>query len=221
MENVETLEGLNVNAIDIGVIIIVLISAVLAYARGFIHEVLSIAGWLGAVLATLYFYPYVQPYARQYIPIELAADLAAGAAIFVLALVFLSITARSISSRVKDSALNMLDRSLGFLFGLARGVLVVCVLYLGVKFLIPEDEQPEWITSARTMPLITRGAEMVVQLLPENTDLDLEFPVIDKNLAAQEILKLVVPATKSDEKDNSGGYNNEERQGMENLIESQ
>ena len=217
----ENLEALPVNAIDIGVIIIILVSAVLAYARGFVHEVLSVGGWLGAILATIFFYPHVQPYARDYIPVELAADLSAGAAIFVITLVILSVTARSISSRVKDSALNMLDRSLGFLFGIARGALVVCVLYLGVEFLIPQKEQPEWITSARTMPLITRGAEMIVQLLPEDTDIDIDLPELNKNEAAQEILKLVMPKPEAESNNESDGYNEDERQNMERLIESQ
>ncbi len=219
----ENLESLPINAIDIGVIIIILISAVLAYARGFIHEVLSIGGWLGAALATVFFYPYVQPYAREHIPVELAADLATGAAIFVITLVVLSITTRAISSRVKDSALNVLDRSLGFLFGIARGALVVCVLYLGLVFLIPEKEQPEWITSARTMPLIIRGSGMVVQLIPDNTDLDLdiEIPEIDKNQAAQDLLKLVAPKTEANVDGDVDGYSTEQRDDMERLIESQ
>ena len=218
----ENLESLPVNVIDIGVIIIILVSAVLAYARGFVHEVLSVGGWLGAFLATIFFYPYVPPYAREYIPVELAADLAAGAAIFVITLVILSLTARAISARVKDSALNMLDRSLGFLFGIARGALVVCVLYLGVEFLIPQDEQPEWITSARTMPLITRGSAMIVELLPEDTDIDLELPEINKEELTQEIFKkMVAPEPEAETKNETDGYNEDEREKMERLIESQ
>lgn len=221
MESLESLESLPINAIDIGVIIIILISSVLAYARGFIHESLSIGGWLGAFLATTHFYPIAKPYAREMIPVELAADLSAGAAIFVITLVILSLLARAISARVKDSALNILDRSLGFLFGMARGALVICVLYLGVAFLIPEEEQPEWITSARTMPLITQGSAMIVELFPSDTGFDIELPTIDKNEAAQDILKLVIPKPVQQEDDDSGGYSKDERHGLERLFESQ
>ena len=53
-----------VNALDIGVGILLLISAVFAYLRGLVQEVLSIAGWIGAIFATVYGFPYAQPFAR-------------------------------------------------------------------------------------------------------------------------------------------------------------
>ncbi len=217
----ENLEGLPINVIDIGVILIILISAVLAYARGFIHEILSVAGWLGAFFATIFFYPYVEPYALEMIPVELAAKLTAGAVIFIVTLVVLSLTTHAISSRIKDSSLNVLDRSLGFLFGVARGALVVCVLYLGLAFLIPEEEQPEWITTARTIPLITHGADMIVRLLPEDTGFDMELPGFNQTGSTIDLLKLVSPKPESGIELEPGGYNKDERQEMERLITNQ
>ncbi len=213
----ESLEGLPINIIDIGVVLVLLISGVLAYARGLVHEVLSIGGWIGAVLATIFFYPVIQPLARQFIPIDLAADLSAGVVIFIVTLVVLSLATRALSSRVKDSALNVLDRSLGFLFGLARGALLVCVAYLGLEFLVPKSDQPEWITSARTMPVIVEGAAALIDIIPDDTNIKL--PNIDTNSATQDLIKLVTPSLSSDQTP-SDGYSDTERQEMERLIET-
>jgi len=215
---VDSLDGLPINIIDLGVVLVLLISGVLAYARGLVHEVLSIGGWIGATLATIFFYPVIQPFARQFIPIELAADLSAGVVIFIVTLVILSLATRALSSRVKESALNVLDRSLGFLFGLARGALLVCVAYMGLEFLAPKSEQPEWITAAKTMPIIVEGAAALVAVIPEGTNIDL--PKFDKDSATQGIIKLVAPTPSSDQKTPSDGYSDTERQEMERLIET-
>jgi membrane protein required for colicin V production len=215
---VENLEGLPINAIDLGVAFVLLISGVLAYVRGLVHEVLSVAAWIGAIFATIFFYPAVQPYTRELIPIDLVADLSTGVVMFVLTLVILSLATRAISSRVKDSALNVLDRSLGFLFGLARGALVVCVAYMGFEALVPEDEQPEWVTAARTMPLVRRGAAELYALLPEDTNI--ELPSLQPDETTMDILKLIAPETTAPEEPSSDGYSNDERDNIEKLIES-
>lgn len=157
-----------VNILDIGIAVLLLISAVLAYARGLVHEVLSIAGWIGAIFATFYGFPFLRPYARQTTSVELVADFGAGIIIFVVSLVILSLLTRGISKKVKDSALNAVDRSLGFLFGLLRGALIVCIAYIGLGMFYPQDDQPEWITEARSMELVEPGAALLVTLIPEN-----------------------------------------------------
>lgn len=157
-----------VNILDIGIAVLVLISAVLAYARGLVHEVLSIAGWIGAIFATFYGFPLLRPYARQLTTIDIVADFGAGIVIFVLSLVILSVLTRRISKKVKDSALNAVDRSLGFLFGLLRGALIVCIAYIGLGMFYPQDDQPQWISEARSMELIGPGAALLVTLIPEN-----------------------------------------------------
>ena len=110
----EKLNDLPINLFDAGVLIVLLGSAIFAYARGFVHEVFSIVGWIGAIAATFYGFPFAQPYARQFIETEILADLTSGTLIFLFALVVLSTMTRSISSKVKDSALNALDRALDF-----------------------------------------------------------------------------------------------------------
>ena len=100
----EEISNLPVNVFAIGVIAVLIISALFAYARGFVHEVFAVVGWIGAIFTTFYGFPHVIPYGRQLIPIELVADVATGLIIFIFTLVFLSLMTRSISRRVQKSA---------------------------------------------------------------------------------------------------------------------
>lgn len=220
------MDKLPVNPADIIVIGVLLISALLAYARGFVHEVLAVAGWIGAIFATIYGYPYAKPYARSLIPMELIADLAAGVAIFVATLVILSFVTHGVSKMVKASALNFLDRSLGLLFGLARGAVLVCVAYLGLAWLMPPAEQPEWIRTARSMPLIEQGAATLKALIPEDTARSGAKAAgsardkAEKVLETQKVFRdMLTVEPKAKDSGGAEGYNRGERREMERLIE--
>ena len=80
--------------LDMALVAVVLISAVLAYFRGRVHEVLSVAGWIGAISATIYGFPYLRPLARQWTEIEIVADFGAGIVLFGVSLIILSIITR-------------------------------------------------------------------------------------------------------------------------------
>ena len=67
-----------INGLDIGIGVLLLISAALAYARGLVQEVLSVAGWIGATFATVYGFPYLKPFARQLTDLDIVADFGAG-----------------------------------------------------------------------------------------------------------------------------------------------
>ncbi|HTZ79976.1 MAG TPA: CvpA family protein [Stellaceae bacterium] len=154
------------NPFDIIVIAIVVLSGLFAFARGFVKEALSVAAWLGAAVATLYALPYAQPLAERLLPKGMIADVTAGVVIFVIVLIVLSLLTSAISRRVKESSLSALDRSLGLIFGLARGAVLACLLYLGVTWALPEQSRPQWIQQARTLPLLSSGADVLRSLVP-------------------------------------------------------
>lgn len=153
---------------DLIIIAILALSALLAFMRGFVREVLSIGAWVGAALATIYGFPLAQPYARKYIEVALFADIAAGVTIFVLALIILTILSHALSKNVRDSALGAVDRSLGLLFGLVRGAVLVCLAYLVMAWAIPQEDRPVWIAQSRTLPLVQQGADLLLRILPES-----------------------------------------------------
>ena len=224
----DNINDLPINVFDAGVILILLISAFLAYMRGFVHEILSVGGWIGAIFTTFYSFPYAKLYARELIKIELGADLAAGLLIFVLSLVVFSFITRAISKRVQGSMLNVLDRALGFLFGLARGAIVVCILYIGFSVVLPKEEQPPIIVGAKSMELINPGADLLRVILPKNTSSKAMSGVASKAKEKTEAIfgakkvmdNLISPKPKSGITKDTGAYGLKERLDMERLIDS-
>lgn len=220
-----------VNALDIGVGVLLLLSAVFAYMRGLAQEVLSIAGWIGAIFATVYGFPIAQPFARQLTTVNILADFATGIIIFVVSLVLLSLLTRRISKKVKDSALGAIDRSLGFLFGLARGALIAVVGYVGLGMVYPEDQQPKWVHEARSIKLIAPGAVALAALIPENLgaitgtggkDADKKDAKKGKKTAGNRKVtqELVMPQPKSGNTEDPDGYGGKELQQMDRLHDN-
>ena len=217
--------------IDILVIGILLISGAFAYARGFVHEVLSIAAWIGAVFATLYGTPVLEHFTLQFIEDPFIASLVTYIVVFILALTILSITTRRISRSVKESALGPLDRALGFLFGLLRGAVIVALVWIGYAWMTPPDEQPEWIYEARTIPLIIQGADMLKALAPPTEETDPNAPAkppSDKTKTTtpqkdqnQSLLDKAINASpKAPAGSKADGYGKKERSEMDRLFET-
>lgn len=154
--------------LDILLAAIMLISGFLAMLRGLTREVLSILSWAVAALATLYFFPKYQAQARVYIEPALLADAVLAGSIFLVVLIIVSLITVRISDGVLDSRIGALDRTLGFVFGLARGLVLVVIAYLFFTWLVPEDTQPEWIKNARSLPILKQTGAGIVSLLPED-----------------------------------------------------
>lgn len=213
-----------INGLDLAVAALLLVSAGFAYFRGFVHEILSITGWIGAAAAAVYGFPYAKPYFRQMIDNPLFADIAAGAALFLAALVFLSLLARALSHRVKTSALGALDRALGFLFGLARGALVAVLAFMVFMLAVPPKDRPDWVMKARTVPLMGVGAHYLISMLPPATAERLGLGAVKPGAGAREpepsVRDLLQPRPKAPDRPTPQGYGEKERQDMQRLIDS-
>jgi membrane protein required for colicin V production len=154
--------------LDLAVLGIVLVSALLSMMRGFSREVLAIASWAAAAAAAYYFYPLVVPYLTPYIHKEVFAQAAAAAIVFFATLIVVSLFTVRLSDAILDSKIGALDRSLGFVFGVARGFLLAVVAFAIFNWLVSEKQQPEWVKNARTRPILTETADRIVALLPED-----------------------------------------------------
>ena len=152
--------------LDLAVLGIVLVSALLSMMRGFTREVLAIASWAAAAAAAYYFYPLVMPYLTPYIHKEVIAQAAAAAIVFFLTLIVVSLFTVRLSDAILDSKIGALDRSLGFVFGVARGFLLAVVAFAIFNWLVSEKQQPEWVKNARTRPVLTETADRIVAMLP-------------------------------------------------------
>ena len=219
------MEQLPLNPIDLGVIAILLLSAGLAFVRGFVLELLGLGSWAGAAFAALYGFESGRQISRQYISIEPVADIAAAAIIFLVVLVVLTILSRMLANRLNDGALGPLNRSLGFLFGLLRGAVIVSLAWIALTRLIPEENYPNWIVEAKAKPLMDRGAEILWLLAPEGMRSETEEAARDLSITADQALeagRLLNRSSSGNEGDPSGlGYDEKERDALEQLIERQ
>jgi len=134
--------------------------------RGFTREVLAIASWAAAAAAAYYFYPMAMPYLTPYIHKEVIAQAAAAALVFFVTLIVVSLFTVRLSDVILDSRIGALDRSLGFVFGVARGFLLAVVAFAIFNWLVSEKQQPEWVKNARTRPVLTETANRIVAILP-------------------------------------------------------
>ena len=216
------IDGLPVNVTDLAIVLVIVISGVFALIRGFVHEVLAVGSWLGAAVATLFAFPFAQPLTRQYIAIPLVADIVTGVVIFLLVLVLLSILTHWIAGRVQKSSLGALDRSLGLLFGLFRGALIVCAAWIAFIYLVPRPEDhPRWITEARSLPLVRQGAIMLVSVVPAAL-LPRDFPPVEEAPSdeTQSFDSLLRPQPKGTASGDASGYKDAERKELQRLMES-
>ena len=178
------MENWPINPVDLIVILLILLSAVLALARGFVREFMSLVTWSGAAAASVFAFPHLQAFWRAQIEADLFADAANFAATFVGAMIVLPIISHLISQLVRGRVLGSIDRSIGFIFGAMRGALIVCLVYLVFGWFIPPDKMPDWAKEARTTPLLASGAEALKAYIPEA-----QFKMGEQKMGADEIKK--------------------------------
>ena len=155
------------NALDIAVVGVIALSALFAFARGLVREALSIAAWVGAALITLYGFNHVYALVVRFVTTPLLADLVAGAGLFLIGLIVLTILTGYLARFVHSSSLSPIDRTLGLIFGLARGAVLVSFAYLALDVSLPANDRPGWIRVAKSEPFLAQGADMLRNLLPE------------------------------------------------------
>jgi membrane protein required for colicin V production len=156
-----------VNWVDIIIIMAVLLSALLAFMRGLVREVLGIGAWVGAGFFAVWAFPYVRDRAHKFIHQPDLADSAGFGAVFVIGLMVLSLVSSFVGGTVRASILGGLDRTLGTVFGVLRGAATVAFVYIVAGMAVPMDHWPEPVQQARTLPYVWQGAELLVSLLPE------------------------------------------------------
>ena len=159
-----------ITLLDLILLVVMLISALLAMVRGFMREVLSIASWAAAAILTLYAYPKLKPIVLQYFSNEIVASAICIGGVFLGTLLIVSIVTIKISDTILDSRVGALDRTLGFLFGLARGLVIVVVAFLFFAWLVPDRSQPEWVKNAKSRVVLQGTGQWLMSMLPEDPE---------------------------------------------------
>jgi membrane protein required for colicin V production len=161
-----------VTILDLVVIGVILISALLAAVRGLTREVLAIASWVAAAAVAWIFHPQLLPVAKQYIPNDTIALIAAIAALFLGTLIVVSLVTARVSDFVLDSRIGALDRTLGFVFGAGRGLLLAVIGYLFFAALMGDKNLPVWARDARAKPMLEETGRSLIAMLPHDVNAD-------------------------------------------------
>jgi membrane protein required for colicin V production len=159
-----------ITLLDFILIGVMLVSALLAMIRGFMREILSIAAWVIAAVATLYAYSRLLPYAKSYFNNDIIAAGAVIGGTFLGTLLIVSIITVRFSDMVLDSRVGALDRTLGFLFGLGRGLVIVVVAFLFFAWLVPDRSQPEWVKNAKSRVVLQGTGQWLMSMLPDDPE---------------------------------------------------
>jgi membrane protein required for colicin V production len=216
------LSHVSANLVDFAVLGVLLISALIALSRGLVHEVLSIGAWVAAVLVAIWGFPYGKDFTRQYIKLPILADGVTATVLFLVTLIVCAALSHALARNVRSSTFGALDRSLGLLFGLARGAVLICFAYLLYTWAIPnEADQPDIIKSARSRPLVASGADMLKSLLPKNAFDKGAAAASDarKQLTDQLLQNNGQPAPKPAAPKDDPGYNANQRKDLDRLIQ--
>lgn len=175
--------------VDIAVLGILALSAVLAFTRGLVREVLGIGAWVGAIVIAVKALPHARPLVKQYLSEPAWIDPLAFAGLFLASLIVLSLLARMVGRMVRGSMLGGVDRSLGVLFGLARGAALVILAYILGGMAVAIDQWPEAVREARSLTPTFQGATWVVQQLPAEYRPRLQAPTAERRATADALMR--------------------------------
>lgn len=162
--------------LDAAFLAVALISGLLAMYRGFSREMLSIASWAAAAGAAYYFVVHQKSIAEsisQQMGINnvQVAQIGAGALIFLVVLIFVHLITSRISDLVLDSRVGLIDRILGFVFGLARAFVLVLVPYMGYAAAVEKkDQHVDWVRNAWSMKVIEPAGDTLSAYLKQRVE---------------------------------------------------
>ena len=200
-----------ITTLDLLLLGVMLISGLLALVRGFMREVLSIAAWVVAAIVTYFSYTKPLPAAKNLFGNDTIALIAVLAGIFICTLIVVSIITVRVSDMVLNSRIGALDRTLGFLFGLARGLLIVVVAFLLFTGVVGEKQQPDWVKGAKSRVVLQGTGEWLMSVLPQ-----------DPEITIFKSFKKIKPDNQADSDSSSSsdgdGYSKPDRDGLNTLL---
>ena len=198
-------------------IFVMLVSAVLAMIRGFTREVFSIASWVAAALVTYLYWEDALPFVQEYISDKNLSLGATVAGLFFITLIIVSLITMRISDLILDSRAGPLDRTLGFIFGAGRGLLLVVIAVLFLNFFIAPDRQPVWIAEAKTKPWLDSIGSDLLNRLPEDPEAE-----IMERFKSDDAERQTPPQTEGNRESNTkgGNYAQEDQSALSRQLQS-
>jgi membrane protein required for colicin V production len=204
---------MSLTILDVIVIVVVLMSAMLAMVRGFVREVLSIGSWVAAAAAAYLLYKPVLPLVTPYTTSTTVQAIVAAGAVFIVALIIATYITTKIADFVVDSRIGAVDRALGFLFGVARGVLLLVVALLFFNWLV--NPSPTWVANAQTRPVLEDLGAKLIAALPQDLEASILKRLRGENDEGADARSAVDPTPTG-----TPNYSGRAQQGLDQLIQN-
>jgi len=201
---------LSITAIDVVVVAVILVSAGYAMFRGLIHETFDIIEWVAAAYVALRFTPVFRPLLQGYISPPWLEWVAVFVGTFLIVFIPLSIMSNRIADAVKKSEIGPIDRTLGLVFGIGRGLVIVGIAYIAYATLVPLTNHPDTLTKARLFPLIRNTSDVLLSLAPQS----------ENGIAGMGRRALGLPAAPEAETSAAKSYGANERSALDRLFET-
>jgi membrane protein required for colicin V production len=228
---------------DVLVLIVLLVSALIAFLRGAIREILTILGVVGGLAAAWYAGPLLIPHMEGWLgvkegaepekllgilPYDLLAHILSYGLIFIVVVIVLSVISHMIAETARAIGLGPVDRTLGVIFGLARGVLLLGVVYFPFHLMLGPEEKKQWFEGSKTFFYVEQTSQAMVEMLPEGTvakfqkDAESIKDGVDtrEKLQQMDVLKKNDNSTSEPSPSDGKGYNEEFREDMDRLFEN-
>ncbi len=156
--------------IDYIFILILLLSTLFGYARGFINEIFTLANVVLALMFTFFFYSYSYDFFAKQFTNNTVIVLFAGGGVFIVAWIIIAIINSFLADSLSGAKGKGLDKLLGTAFGLLRGALIIIAIFLGVKmgYKAQDDNKklPEWMSHAKTFNFVNMQSQYFLELMP-------------------------------------------------------
>jgi membrane protein required for colicin V production len=157
---------LTIDPTDLAILIIIFCFGFFSLFRGFIKELFSIIGWIFAVLVAIYFTPFVLSKVQVVLPSFSLSPPIAGVLIALVVYILFRILGGLFQKRLGKANISAVNRSLGFLLGLAKGFALVCITIFITKTFLNEAEYPNWLRTSKSLPLIESTTMFAASQLP-------------------------------------------------------
>jgi membrane protein required for colicin V production len=160
------------SAFDLFAVAVLFLSGLMALMRGFVREALTVTAFVAAALAALWTRPVFASILEGPVGGPLTANAIAMVTVFLLVYLAVSFITNSLSKNVKRGEdVPTLDRTLGFMFGVARGLVLLGLMVL-VFTSAAGGAAPAWMRSAQVYPLAQATANLLQHLAPAGSPID-------------------------------------------------
>ena len=219
---------------DIALLAVMLISGLMAVMRGLSREVLSLVAWGAAAVAAFYAI-FSQPVRQQASDLltpyvgdnDIVVTIAVAGLTFLIVLIVLSIIGAKLSDALLETGAGPIDRTLGFFYGLLRGLVLMMAVFIFYVWLVPRDKIDSSVRDAMLLPMMTSTSSFAVDTLhtmglmsPDLAD-DLQAKIGNPStLSSRGDAEQPAGGGTSGQTDSETGYRTNQRNTLDQIIES-